>query len=293
MAVTLDSKNDGNDRTEITNTSPYQTILKPSSGWAALNLLEVWKYRDLLLVLAMRDVKLRYRQTALGVIWVVLQPLLAAGIFSFVFGKVAKMPSDGVPYFIFSYAGQLGWNLFSGTLSKSSAVLVGNSQLVSKIYFPRLVLPLSTIFSCLIDFGVALAMMVVLMICYHIVPHIGLLLFPLWLLLFVMMGVGIGLITSALSVEYRDINYVVPIFVQFLMYASPVAYSVSAVPIKWHAIYMMNPLSGLLEAFRWSFLGVGHLDWAILSISIVFSIVIFVVGAFSFRKMERRFADVI
>lgn len=271
----------------------HRTVIRPTSGLAVLNLKEVWDYRDLLLVLAMRDIKLRYRQTALGVVWVVLQPLLAAGIFTFVFGKVAKMPSDGVPYFIFSFAGQLGWNLFSGALTKSSTVLVGNQQLVTKIYFPRLVLPLSTIFSVLVDFGVALAMMVILMIGYHVVPHVGLLLFPLWLILFLMLGIGIGLITSSISVKYRDINYVVPIFVQFLMYASPVAYAVSVVPAKWHAIYMVNPLSGLLEAFRWSFFGKGHLDWVGLGYSAVVAVAVFVWGAFAFRKMERTMADVI
>jgi lipopolysaccharide transport system permease protein len=271
---------------------PHLTI-RPSSGWATLNLKQVWDFRDLLIVLAGRDVKLRYRQTALGALWVVLQPLMAAGIFSFVFGKVAKLPSDGVPYFVFAYAGLLGWNAFSSTLSKASGVLVQNAGLISKVFFPRLVLPLSTVFSTLIDFGVALAMMTVLMVMHRIAPTPGLLLLPLWLLLIIMLAVGIGLFTSALMVSYRDVQYILPVVTQFLLYASPVAYAVSAVPERFQSVYFLNPLSGLLEAFRWSLLGRGQLQWGYLVYSIVFTCLVFVVGAFSFKKMERKFADVI
>ncbi len=272
--------------------TPYLRI-RPPSGWAALNLREVWQFRDLLFVLAGRDVKLRYRQTALGAIWVVLQPLIAAGIFSVVFGGVAKLPSDGMPYFLFSYAGLLGWNVFSGTLSKSSMCLVGNANLVAKIYFPRLVLPLSTVFGVLLDFCVALCMMAALMVIYHVTPHVGLLLLPVWLLLVLLTALGLGLFASALTVSYRDIQYVLPVFVQFLLYASPVAYSFSAIPHKLRLFFFLNPLSGVLEGFRWSLLGVGHLRPESLAYSTAFALIVFVSGAFAFRKMERRFADVI
>ena len=245
------------------------------------------------MTLAGRDVKLRYRQTALGVIWVVLQPLVAAGIFSLVFGRVAKLPSDGVPYFLFAYAGLLGWNAFSTTLTKASSCLVGNSHLISKVSFPRLVLPLSTLVGTLIDFGVALAMMSVLMVCYHVAPGWGILLLPLWLLLVMMLAVGIGLYTSALAVTYRDIQYVLPVMIQFAMYVSPVAYAVSVVPMRLRATYFLNPLSGLLEAFRWSLLGTGNIQWAYVAYSIVVVVGVFVAGAFMFKKMERKFADVI
>jgi lipopolysaccharide transport system permease protein len=271
---------------------PHLTI-RPPSGWAALNLVDLWHYRDLLLTLAGRDVKLRYRQTALGVIWVILQPLLAAGIFSFVFGKVAKLPSDGMPYFVFSFAGLLGWNAFNSTLTKASACIVNNSQLVSKVFFPRLILPLSSVLSTLIDFTVAMSLMVGLMVHYHVVPGWGLLLLPVWLLLLIMLGVGIGLYTSALMVSYRDLQYAIPVLLQFLLYASPVAYAVSAVPDKLRPYYFLNPISGLLEAFRWSLLGTGQMSWGWTAYSSGWVVAVFIFGALAFKKMERRFADVI
>jgi len=271
---------------------PY-LVLRPPTGRQALDLGDIWQFRDLLLTLAGRDVRLRYRQTALGAIWVVLQPLIAAGIFSFVFGSVAHLKSDGLPYFVFSYAGLLGWNAFNSTLTKASTSLVQNAQLISKVFFPRLVLPLSTVFSSLIDFGVALAMLAVMLLVYHIAPTPGLLLLPLWLLLMLLLALGLGLLAAALMVSYRDVQYVVPVLTQFVMYASPVAYSVSNVPERLRAVYFCNPLSGLLEAFRWSLLGRGSLQTTALLYSTVFSLLAFVFGACTFKAMERRFADVI
>ena len=271
---------------------PY-LLIEPRAGWQALSVKELWQYRDLLMTLAWRDVKLRYRQTALGVIWVVLQPLIAAGLFSFVFGKVAKLPSDGLPYFLFAYAGLLGWSAFSSTLTKSSGCLLQNAQLVSKVYFPRLVLPLSTVFSSLIDFGVALIMLAVMMLVMGLHPGIGVLLLPVWLALILLLSVGLGLFASALTVTYRDVQYVLPVLTQFLMYASPVAYALSAVPMHLRWLYHLNPLSTLLEGFRWSLLGVGHLETGAITYSALVSVGIFIWGAFAFKKMERKFADVI
>jgi lipopolysaccharide transport system permease protein len=268
-------------------------ILRAASGWQVVNLRDVWQYRDLLVALAVRDVKLRYRQTALGTLWVILQPLIAATIFAFVFGRVAKLPSDGVPYFAFAYAGLIAWNAFSSTLTKASGCMVQNAQLVSKIYFPRLVLPLSTVFSTLIDLGVSLVVMVVLMIGYRIVPHVGILLLPVWFTLVVALSIGISLFFAALMVSYRDVQYVLPVLTQFVMYASPVAYAVSAVPIRLRWVYTLNPLSGLLEAFRWSLLGRGSLEAGPLVTSTVCTLLACIGGAFYFRKMERMFADVI
>ena len=271
---------------------PYLSI-KPSSGWINLNLREMWQFRDLLFSLAGRDLKLRYKQTALGVIWVVLQPLMAAGIFSFVFGKVAKLPSDGLPYFLFSYAGLLGWNLFSNTLNKCSGCLVGNSQLISKVFFPRLILPLSSVPSVMIDFLVAIAMMGVLMIIYRVPPTFATLLLPVWMIMLLMLSLGIGLCTAALTVSYRDVQYILPVFMQILLYASPIAYALSAVPTELKALYLLNPLSAPLEAFRWSLLHstpppVGSLLYsALLSVAVLF------IGAYTFKRMERQFADVI
>ncbi len=280
-----------------TTPKPYLTI-QPTAGWQAINLRELWQFRDLLTTLAQRDVKLRYRQTALGVVWVILQPLLAAGIFSFVFGKIANLPAPkGIPYLVFSYAGLLAWNAFNSTLGKASGCLLTNSNLVSKVYFPRLALPLSTVFSTLIDFGVALLMMIVLMVINHVVPTVAVLLLPVWLLLILMLAMGIGLYMSALMVSYRDVQYVLPVLTNFLLYASPVAYTLSyaltKIPPAFQAFYFLNPMAGLLEGFRWSLLGHQPLLIAPAIGGAVISILVFIGGAFSFKKMERKFADVI
>jgi lipopolysaccharide transport system permease protein len=269
-------------------------VLRPETGWAALDLREVWQYRDLLFTLAGRDIKVRYKQTSLGIAWVILQPLVAAGILSFVFGKIAKMPSDGLPYILFSYAGMQGWTLFSNVLNRSSSCLVGNAHLISKVYFPRLVLPLSTLPSILLDFAVAMGMMAVLLAIYHVVPGWGLLLLPVWMAILIMLAMGVGLWLAALMVSYRDVGYVLPVAMQLLMYASPVAYAASAVPAgKLRTIYFLNPLAGLLDAFRWSLLGKGSPQWMTLLAAGAGSAMIMVLGAVAFKRMERKFADVI
>jgi lipopolysaccharide transport system permease protein len=271
--------------------------IRPPRGWAALNLRDVWHYRDLLMALAARDVKLRYKQTALGIIWVVLQPLLAAAVFSFVFGRVAQMPSDGKPYLLFSYAGLLGWNLFNSTLTKTSVCLVGNSQLISKIFFPRLVLPFSVVPSVLIDFGVALAMMVLLMVIYHVHPLAGVFLLPVLTLILLLLSLGIGLVTAALTVSYRDVQYILPVVTQILLYASPVAYGLTTaldkIPKRYQAFYLLNPLAAPLEAFRASLLGTSWPSRNSLLYAGAASIAAMLIGGYSFKKMERKFADVI
>jgi len=258
-----------------------------------LDLRELWQFRDLLFALAGRDVKLRYKQTALGVIWVVLQPLMAAGIFTFVFGKVAKLSSDGQPYFIFSFAGLLGWNLFSGVLTKVSGALVGNSHLIAKVFFPRLILPLSSIASAFVDFTVAAGMLAVLMAIYGLVPGWGLLLLPVWLAILLMLATGVGLYASSLMVSYRDVGYVLPVAVQILLYASPIAYSVSEVPEHLRQWFDLNPLSSLFVAIRWSVFGSGSIDFVQLSYSAGIAVTVLLVGLFAFKRMERKFADVI
>jgi len=268
-------------------------VIQPTRGWAALNLIDIWNFRDLLMSLARRDVKLRYRQTILGVAWVLIQPLLAAGIFTFVFGRVAKLSSGHTPYFVFSYAGLLAWNMFSGTLTRSSACLVQNSQLISKVYFPRLVLPLSTVFSSLIDFAVGLGLMVVLMIHYHVTPNIGLLLTPVCLLAMVLLAMGVGLYFAALSTSYRDVQYILPFLTQLVLYASPIAYMTSQVPQRYLKWFLLNPLASLMEAFRWGLINDGEVHWRFFAYSIVFSIGAFIWGVIAFKRMERKFADVI
>jgi lipopolysaccharide transport system permease protein len=276
---------------------PYLSIV-PTSGWAAINLRELWQFRDLLMSLAGRDLKLRYKQTALGIIWVVLQPLMAAGIFSFVFGKLASFPSHGVPYFLFSYVGLLGWNLFANTVTKTSGCLVGNSQLISKVFFPRLVLPLSTVPSVMVDFAVAAAMLVILMAVCHHAPGPALLLLPLWIAILLLFALGIGLCTAALTVSYRDVQYILPVAVQALLYASPIAYALTDALAKlthpWQKmIYLANPLAAPLEAFRWSILNITPPPVLPLLYAAVASAIVFTIGAYSFKRMERKFSDVI
>jgi len=274
--------------------------IRPSTGWAALNLREIWQFRDLLLTLAGRDVKLRYRQTAIGVVWVVLQPLISAVIITFVFSKIAGITSPGkFPYFVFAYSGLLGWQAFSSTLNKASTCLVGNSQLVSKVFFPRLVLPISTVFSTMIDFGVALAVMFLLMATNHVVPTLAILTLPLWTLLILMVAMGVGMLAAALMVTYRDVQYILPVVISFLQWGSPVGYAVSfavaKLPPQYHALYMMNPLASLFEGLRWSLLGstAPVPDWKWVIYAALCALGVFVWGAFGFKKMERRFADVI
>ncbi len=267
--------------------------LRPPGRWAALRLGDVLEFRDLLLALAGRDVKLRYKQTLLGVAWVVLQPLLAAGIFTFVFSLVAKLPSDGVPYFLFSFAGLLGWNLFNNVLVRTSACLVVNAHLISKVFFPRLILPLSSIGSALVDLLVGLGMMVVLLAFYRCRPTPAIMLLPLWLLTLSALALGVGLWTAALSVRYRDVQYVLPVLTQVLLYASPVPYGASAVPKRLLSIYYLNPLSAPLEATRWALLGTASPPAHWLVYSAVVAALLLMVGLVVFKRMERSFADVI
>lgn len=271
---------------------PHLTI-RPVRGWVAVDLGELWKFRDLLFALAGRDVKLRYKQTALGVIWVVLQPLLTAGIMSFVFGTIAHISTNGIPYFIFAYVGNMAWSLFSTTLSKVAGSLVGNAPLISKVFFPRLILPLSSLPSALVDFSISLGMLAVLMAGYGIVPGVGLLLLPVWIFLLLLSATGIGLFCTSLMVSYRDVGYVLPVALQILLYATPIVYPLSLVPAKLRIWVDLNPLSSILEAIRWSVFSRGTLDPAHLLYAAVVSVAVLLFGVFSFKRMEQKFADVI
>jgi lipopolysaccharide transport system permease protein len=278
---------------------PVEPFLKirPPTGWSALNLGDVWRFRDLMMALAGRDVKLRYKQTALGIIWVVLQPLMSAGVFSFVFGHLANMDTDGVPYFLYSYVGLLGWGLFLNTITKTSGCLVGNSQLISKIFFPRLVLPFSAVPSVLIDFGIAFLMLVVLMPLSHRHPPVAILLLPFSMLLLLMLSMGVGLIAAALTVSYRDVQYIIPVMTNILFFGTPIAYTVAdalkKIPAKYQWIYLMNPLVAPLQAFKASLLNTSWPSPLSLLYATVFSVGMIIVGAYSFKKMERKFADII
>ena len=254
---------------------------------------ETWHARDLLYSFADRDLRLRYRQTALGVVWVVLQPLIAAGVFTFVFGTVAHLSSDGRPYLVFTFAALTGWNLFSGILSRAAGCLVGNSHLVSRVYFPRLILPLSVIPAAVVDFLVALGMFAVLLVVYGVAPTAAVLTLPFWMLLFCAGALGAGLFAAALTVKYRDVQYVLPVTVQLLLYASPVAYAAASVPEKWRTLYYLNPLVAAVEGLRWSLLGTDPPTAGAVAWSVAAAVFAIAAGMIVFRRMERGFADVI
>ena len=268
-------------------------ILRPGSGGASLNFHEIWLYRDLLWALSSREIKLRYRQTALGVVWVILQPLLGAGVLSFVFNRVARLPTDGVPPILFTYAGMLIWNVFNATLGKASSVLVGNASLISKVYFPRLCLPFSVVAPVLLDLCVAMCLLVVMLFYYGITPTIAVLLWPVMLFATLLIALGFSLIASSLMVSYRDVQYVIPFILSLLVYASPVGYSAKSVPLWAQKFYNLNPLVGLLNNSRYALLGAGSFDPGGLIYALCVGAVVFAVGMKCFKAMERKFADVI
>lgn len=271
---------------------PHLTI-RPAKRWVAMDLAEMWKFRDLMFALAIRDIKLRYKQTALGVVWVVLQPLLGAGVLAFVFGSVAHLSSGAIPYFVFTYAGMMGWGLFNNILTKAGGSLVGNTNLISKVFFPRLLLPLSALPTSLLDFAIAMVVLGVLLAMYHITPGLGLLLLPLWIFILILYAMGIGLVVTSLMVSYRDVAYMLPLAVQILFYTCPIAYMASHVPAKALIWYNLNPLASVFEVITWSVFGIGSVDWARIAYAGICGVAMLLIGAVSFKQMEKRFADVI
>ena len=259
-----------------------------------LDLGELWRYRDLWLTLALRDVKLRYRQTALGVAWVVLLPLLASGIFTLVFGLIARLPSDGSPYFLFVFAGYLGWNAFQNTLQRCGISLIGNTALVTKVYFPRIILPAASVLASLLDFAVGVVMLLLVLLVRGELPGpASLALVPLFMLLVQLLGLGLGFISAALTVRFRDVQYVLPFLIQLLLYASPVAYGVSAVPEQVRRVYLLNPVAPLLDGLRAALLGRGDVHWLAIGTSALVSVVVFGLGVLFFLHQDRQYADVI
>lgn len=268
-------------------------IITPPGRFALPHPAELWEAREVLYRFGARDVTLRYRQTLLGVVWVVLQPLLTALIFALVFGKVAGLHTGGVPALVFSFTGLLAWNLFSGTISRAQGSLVSNRDLVSKVFFPRMLVPLATVYSCLVDYLVSLVFLVVLLFVFGIVPSWSVVLVPVWTLMVTLLACGVGLITSALTVRYRDVSYLVPFVLQFLLFASPIAYAISNVPSAYLTIYEVNPLTWLLQEYQWGFLNQpAPALWEIV-LSIVVPVAVFIGGAIWFEQLERSFADVI
>jgi lipopolysaccharide transport system permease protein len=272
-------------------------VIEPTRGWAALGLRAVWEYRELLGFLVWRDLKVRYKQTLLGVAWIVLQPLVSMVVFSALFGRLLKVPSGGVPYPIFAYAALLPWNYFARSLTRSSTSLVGSAHLITKVYFPRLIIPISGVLSGLVDFGVAFLVLGGLMAYYGIGPTWAIVLLPAFLLLALLTALGFGMWLSALNVRYRDVNYLVPYLVQIWMYVTPVIYGSTLIPERFRFLLGLNPMTGVVEGFRWALLG-RHLADAqpprpLFALSIAIALLVLISGAVFFRNTERTFADVV
>jgi lipopolysaccharide transport system permease protein len=265
----------------------------PRRGWFDLDLRSIFAYRELLYFLVWRDVKVRYKQAAIGVAWVVLQPLLTMLLFAVIFGRFAGIPSDNVPYPLFAFTALLPWTYFQQAISRSGTSLVSNSTLISKVYFPRLLIPLSGVLSPLIDFMISFVVLLGMMAWYRVTPTTGVLALPIFLLLAVMTAVAVSLYLSALNVQYRDVEHTIPFLVQFWMYASPVVYSIKIVPQKWRLLYSLNPMAGTIEGFRWALLGNEHPDFVVMAMSAATVVVLLIAGLVFFRRMERTFADVI
>jgi lipopolysaccharide transport system permease protein len=267
-------------------------FIDPPSGWMSIGFRELWAYRELLYFLTLRDIKVRYKQTALGAAWAIIQPLFMMLVFSLFFGRLAKLPSDGVPYPVFTFCALLPWQLFAHALTESSNSLVANERLITKVYFPRLVVPLSAVLGGLVDFAVAFVILLAMMVYYGIVPTWAILTLPAFILLAIMTALGVGLWLSALNVKYRDVRYTINFLIQFWLFATPVAYSSSIVPERWRALYGLNPMAGVVDGFRWALLG-KQPPGAMLAVSFGVVIAILIGGLFYFRRMEQEFADVV
>jgi lipopolysaccharide transport system permease protein len=268
-------------------------VIQPSRGLAALNLRDLWRYRDLLYILAWRDVKVRYKQTALGAAWAIIQPVVNMVIFTVIFGHVAHLPSNGVPYAVFTLAALLPWTYFSYVLTQSGESLVGNANMISKVYFPRLVLPVSAALAGLVDFAVAFIVLAGMMLFFHVHLGIGLLFLPFFLLLAIAAALSVGIWLSALNVKYRDVRYTLPFITQVWLYASPVAYSAGLVKGKLALVYALNPMAGVIEGFRWALLGVGPTPGLNLLPSVAVTLLLLFSGLVYFRRMEQTFADMV
>ncbi len=270
------------------------TVIRPAHGWLPLHLGELWEYRDLLYFLMGRDVKLRYTQTALGVAWTVLQPLLTTIIFSVIFGRLAGLPSDGFPYPVFSFVALLPWQLFSGGLTRASLSLVSDARLLTKVYFPRLITPMAAIGAGLIDFAIGLIVLAVLMLGYGVAPTWRIICLPVLIVFALATTLAVSVWLSALDVQYRDVEHAIPFLVQAWMYASPVAYSAGMVPVGgiWRIIYGLNPMAGVIQGFRWALVGGSQPD-ILMAVSIAMVFVLLSTGLVYFKKMENSFADVV
>lgn len=273
---------------------PELVTIKPVKGWVPLNLKDLWHYRELIYFLTWRDLKVRYKQSVLGVLWALLKPFMNMVVFTIFFGQLAKIPSDGIPYPIFSYTGLLPWGFFAAALEVSTRSMLQSGGMVSKIYFPRIIVPLSSVFANLVDFLIAFTILIGMMIYYQITPTINTLWLPVFILLAMITAIGVGLWFSALLVMYRDVNYLLPFITEIWKFVSPVVYSATLIPEKWQWLYSINPMAGVVTGFRWALLGQPEtISFSSLAISGGISLLIFISGLYFFRRMERVFADMI
>jgi lipopolysaccharide transport system permease protein len=274
--------------------APPVLNITPPGRWWAIPFGELWEHRELIYFFVWREIKIRYKQTAIGAAWAVLQPFLSMLVFTLFFGHLAHLPSDGIPYAIFYYSALLPWMYFANSLQNATSAIVQNQSMITKVYFPRLALPLSAVLSGLVDFAIGFLMFVVLMIYYHVRPGVPLLFLPLFLLMAVLTAAGMGLWLGAMNALYRDVRYVVPFLAQFWLFASPVAYPASLVPAKWRWLYGLNPMAGVIEGFRWSLSGQGGAPpTRLILVSVLIIVAVLVSGLFYFQKMEATIADVV
>ena len=279
------------------NSTPVQKYvhvhIEPTRGWVSLKFEELWKYRELTYFFIWRDIKIRYKQTILGVFWAILQPFLTMVIFSLFFGRLAQVPSDGIPYPIFSYAALVPWTFFANGLLQASNSLVNNINMVKKTYFPRLILPISSVVGGILDFVLSFSVLILMMLYYRIYPTINIIWLPLFILLALITSLGAGFWFAAMNAQFRDIRYIVPFLIQAWLFLTPIAYPSSLIPEPWRTLYGLNPMAGVVEGFRWALLGTDTEPGLMTLVSGVVAIVLLVSGAFYFRRMERTFADVI
>ena len=270
-----------------------EIVIEPSRGWVPLNLKELWEYRELLYFLCWRDIKVRYKQTVLGAAWAILQPFLTMLVFTLFFGRLAQIPSDGIPYAIFCYAALVPWTFFANGLSQASNSLVSNGNLLTKVYFPRLIMPLAGVLSGIIDFVVAFVVLLGMMVYYGLVPTIHILWLPAFLLLALVTALGVAVWLSAMNVKYRDVRYVIPFLIQIWLFATPIAYPSSLLSEPWQTLYGINPMVGVVEGLRWALLGTATAPGLMSMVSALAALVVLVTGVFYFRRMEKTFADVV
>ena len=269
------------------------TRIEPSKGWISLGLKDLWQYRELLFFLTWRDIKVRYKQTALGAAWAVIQPLFTMLVFTLFFGRLARVPSDGIPYPLFSYTALLPWQLFAYALTESSNSVVANERLITKVYFPRLFVPLASILAGLVDFVISFTLVIGMMVWYGVRPTWAVLTLPFFVIFTMATAFGVGLWLSALNVQYRDVRYTLTFIVQFWLIASPVAYSSTLVPARWRPFYGLNPMAGVIEGFRWALLGKTQAPGAMLWVSVAVVAIVLVGGLYYYRRMEKTFADLV